>query len=62
MRPVAGSIQQRYGVRNSASSTAPSHCGQICPYPEQIDAFALDSHRKAAAAIVKGAFIEEIVR
>jgi acetyl-CoA C-acetyltransferase len=60
--PFAKSIQQRYGVESFSQFVgAQMIADKYGLSREQMDAFALDSHRKAAAATDAGAFADEIV-
>ncbi len=60
--PFAQSIQKRFGVPAfSQFHGAQAIADKYGFSREDMDAFALDSHRRAAAAIEAGAFVEEIV-
>ncbi|MBH1998760.1 MAG: acetyl-CoA C-acetyltransferase [Sphingomonadaceae bacterium] len=60
--PWPRSIQQRYGVKEfSQFHGAQAIANKYGFSREDMDAYALDSHRKAAAAIASGAFAGEIV-
>src|SRR5690349_14636584 len=60
--PFPSSIQQKYSVPMFSQLTgAEMICEQYQMTREELDAFALDSHRKAAAATDAGAFADEIL-
>ena len=60
--PWPRSIQQRYGIREfSQFHGAQAIADKYSFTREDMDAYALESHRKAAAAIASGAFAQEIV-
>ena len=60
--PWPRSIQQRYGVTEfSQFHGAQAIADKYGFTREDMDAYALDSHRKAVAAIAAGAFVKEIV-
>jgi len=60
--PWPQSIKDRYGVTEFSQFTGAEMMAQIYGFErEELDAFALESHRKAAAAADAGAFDDEIV-
>ena len=60
--PFARSIQQRYGVESFSQFTGAQMIADKHGFSrDDLDRFALDSHRKAAAATDGGAFAAEIV-
>ncbi|SMF61601.1 acetyl-CoA C-acetyltransferase [Allosphingosinicella indica] len=60
--PFSKRIQDRYGVAMFSQFTGAQMIADRYGFSrEQLDAFALESHRKAAAAAGAGAFAEEIV-
>ncbi|MBA3576124.1 MAG: acetyl-CoA C-acetyltransferase [Sphingomonas sp.] len=60
--PWPSSIQERYGVSEFTQFRGAEMMAKKYGFcREELDAFALDSHRKAAAATQAGAFDEEIV-
>ncbi len=60
--PWPKSIKDRYGVTEFSQFTGAEMMAQIYGFTrEELDAFALSSHRKAAAAANSGAFEREIV-
>ena len=60
--PWPQSIKDRYGVTEFSQFTGAEMMAQIYGFErEELDAFALDSHRKAAGAADRGAFEDEIV-
>jgi len=60
--PWPQSIKGRYGVEQFSQFTGAEMMAQIHGFGrEELDAFALSSHRKAAAASVSGAFDREII-
>jgi acetyl-CoA C-acetyltransferase len=60
--PFPASVQERFGVAMFSQFTgAEMMAGKYGFEREQLDAFALESHRKAARATQAGAFNEEIV-
>ncbi|MEA3033577.1 MAG: acetyl-CoA C-acetyltransferase, partial [Sphingomonadales bacterium] len=60
--PFSARIKQRFGVESfSQFEGAEAIAGKHGLAKEALDAFALDSHRKAAAATEAGAFADEIV-
>jgi acetyl-CoA C-acetyltransferase len=60
--PWPQSIKDRYGVTEFSQFTGAEMMAQIYGFTrDELDAFALESHRKAAAATDAGAFDDEIV-
>ncbi|HEX8261486.1 MAG TPA: acetyl-CoA C-acetyltransferase, partial [Allosphingosinicella sp.] len=60
--PFSKRIQERFGVTMFSQFTGAEMIAEKYQFrKEQLDAFALESHRKAAAATEAGAFEEEIV-
>ncbi|MEZ5735571.1 MAG: acetyl-CoA C-acetyltransferase [Novosphingobium sp.] len=60
--PFPRSVLERYGVENFSQFTGAKMLAEKYGFArEQLDAFALDSHCKAAAAIDSGVFVDEIV-
>jgi acetyl-CoA C-acetyltransferase len=60
--PFSRRIQEKFGVAMFSQFTGAEMIAEKYQFrKEQLDAFALDSHRKAARATVEGAFDEEIV-
>ena len=60
--PWSDRIKQRYGVEEFSQFVGAQMIADKYGFTrEQMDAFALDSHRKAAAAVQSGAFKDEIV-
>jgi acetyl-CoA C-acetyltransferase len=60
--PWPQSIKDRYGVTEFSQFTGAEMMAQIYGFTrEELDAFALDSHRKAAAAADTGVFDDEIL-
>ncbi|HEX4737230.1 MAG TPA: acetyl-CoA C-acetyltransferase [Allosphingosinicella sp.] len=60
--PFSKRIQERFGVASFSQFTAAEMIAEKYQQrKEELDAFALDSHRKAARATEAGAFAEEIV-
>jgi acetyl-CoA C-acetyltransferase len=60
--PFSKRIQERFGVAMFSQFTGAEMIAEKYQFrKEELDAFALDSHRKAAAATAAGAFGEEIV-
>ncbi len=60
--PWPKSIKDRYGVNEFSQFTGAEMMAQIYGFTrDELDAFALSSHRKAAAAMDNGAFEREIV-
>jgi acetyl-CoA C-acetyltransferase len=60
--PFSKRIQQRFGVAMFSQFTGAEMIAEKYQFrKEELDAFALDSHRKAARAAGEGAFDEEIV-
>lgn len=60
--PFPRSVLDRYGVADFSQFTGAQMIADKYGYSRQdLDAFALESHRKAAAAIDSGAFVDEIV-
>ena len=60
--PWPASIKARYGVEQFSQFTGAEMIAKRFGFTrEQLDAFALDSHRKAAAATDAGAFADEIL-
>ncbi len=60
--PWSEAIKQRYGVDQFSQFTGAEMLAERFGFSrEQLDAFALDSHRKAAAATGAGAFSQEIL-
>jgi acetyl-CoA C-acetyltransferase len=60
--PLSKRIQERFGVAMFSQFTGAEMIAEKYQFrKEELDAFALDSHRKAARAAEEGAFDEEIV-
>lgn len=60
--PVSDRIQARYGVKEFSQFTGAEMIARKYGFDrDMLDRFALDSHRKAAAATTRGDFREEIV-
>ncbi|RYD63943.1 MAG: acetyl-CoA C-acyltransferase, partial [Sphingomonadales bacterium] len=60
--PWSEAIQNRYGVAEFSQFTGAQMIADKYGFTrEMMDAFAVDSHRRAAAAIASGAFADEIV-
>lgn len=61
-KPYSERIQARFGVRGFSQFTGAEMIARKYGYDrERLDAFALESHRRAAAAVERGDFAEEIV-
>jgi acetyl-CoA C-acetyltransferase len=60
--PFSGRIQRRYGVENFSQFTGAAMIADKYGFGrEELDAYALESHRRAAAATQAGAFEREIL-